>query len=130
MLFECCIKTLIDTIWLHESYPLPSGGNGDWKEVLRQFWDPLSTTAEAMSTVAVRDVIDVMDEMLAPHLFPELVRADFGYEITPRQCCVHGKKEGDALSYHSRTLQSFHTLFTQETVLICVIQGCCTSLHA
>ena len=54
-------------------------------------------TAEAMSLVAVRDVIDVMDEMLAPHLFPSVVRVDFHFEITPRRCCVDRNKGVDTI---------------------------------
>ena len=54
-------------------------------------------TAEAMSLVAVRDVIDVMDEMLAPYQFPPLVRVDFCCEITPRRCCVDRNKGVDTI---------------------------------
>lgn len=68
--------------------------------MLRQFWNPLSATAEAMSLVAVREVIDVMDEMLAPHLFPPLVRADFRCEMTPRRSCVDRNKGVNTINDH------------------------------
>jgi DNA topoisomerase I len=75
-----------------------SGGRANWKQVLRQFWQSFShstETARALPPVketvkilieslgSIREVIDVVNERLRPHFFPE-----DGSGKDPRQCPV------------------------------------------
>ena len=39
------------------------------------FWQPLSSAAQKTAGISVREVIDVLDAVLEPHLFPPTVRA-------------------------------------------------------
>ncbi len=59
-----------------------------WREVLKDFWRDFIGAVDEIKDVRVAQVLDVLDEMLAPHLFPP--RADGG---DPRQCptCGTGK---------------------------------------
>ncbi len=42
----------------------------DWREVLRDFWRDFIGAVDSIKDIGVREVLDVLDEMLAPHLFP------------------------------------------------------------
>jgi DNA topoisomerase-1 len=42
----------------------------DWREVLRDFWRDFIGAVDSIKDVGVREVLDVLDAMLAPHLFP------------------------------------------------------------
>jgi DNA topoisomerase-1 len=80
-----------------------SGGRANWKQVLRQFWKSFSRapdSAKALPPVkeavkilleslgSIRDVIDAVNERLAPHFFPET-----GDGKDPRRCpsCSQGQ---------------------------------------
>ena len=65
-----------------------SNGTLDWKVVLRDFWSAFSTAVEEISDLRVRDILDTLDQVLAPHIFPE---TDNGGD--PRHCprCDDGR---------------------------------------
>lgn len=53
----------------------------DWKEVLRDFWKDFIASVNDIKDVRISQVLDVLDEILAPHIFPP--REDGS---DPRQC--------------------------------------------
>ncbi|MEN3791297.1 type I DNA topoisomerase [Fulvimarina sp. MAC3] len=73
---------------LEEKLDKISAGELDWKEVLREFWREFSTHVDETKELRVSDVLDALNEDLAPLVFPE--RED-GTE--PRACprCADGK---------------------------------------
>ncbi|MBT4171092.1 MAG: type I DNA topoisomerase [Rhodospirillaceae bacterium] len=48
-----------------------SAGEVDWKVVLRDFWRDFSNAVEGTSELRVREVLDKVNDMLAPHLYPD-----------------------------------------------------------
>ncbi|HEY5609505.1 MAG TPA: type I DNA topoisomerase, partial [Alphaproteobacteria bacterium] len=73
---------------LEEQLDLISNNEIKWKEVLREFWRNFIGAVDEIKDLRVAQVIDALDEMLAPHLFPP--RAD---GADPRKCpnCETGK---------------------------------------
>jgi DNA topoisomerase-1 len=65
-----------------------AAGEIDWKQVLREFWDPFFALTEEVKGKRNAEVIDALDDALAPHLFP--AREDGS---DPRQCpqCEQGR---------------------------------------
>ncbi len=65
-----------------------SEGKMDWKAVLREFWTQFSEAIAGTKDLTITQVIDALDEELAPHLFPP--RADGS---DPRACpsCSEGR---------------------------------------
>ncbi|MFP4126366.1 MAG: type I DNA topoisomerase [Alphaproteobacteria bacterium] len=65
-----------------------AAGELDWKQVLREFWDPFFALTEEVKGKRNAEVIDALDAALAPHLFPP--REDGS---DPRQCpqCGEGR---------------------------------------
>ena len=65
-----------------------SGGNVDWKTVLRDFWDAFSATVEETKGLTITEVIDALDEDLGPHFFPKTEETP-----EPRKCpsCDDGR---------------------------------------
>jgi len=47
-----------------------SGGQLDWKTVLREFWHAFSRAIAETKDLTITNVIDALDEDLGPHLFP------------------------------------------------------------
>ncbi len=47
-----------------------SAGDLDWKELLRRFWEQFSASVEDISDLRIGQVIDAMNEALAPLIFP------------------------------------------------------------
>ena len=47
-----------------------SGGQLDWKQVLREFWQAFSCAIAETKDLTITNVIDALDEDLGPHLFP------------------------------------------------------------
>ncbi|TGY89777.1 type I DNA topoisomerase [Marinicauda algicola] len=47
-----------------------SSGDLDWKELLRRFWADFSASVEGISDLRIGDVIDAMNEALAPLIYP------------------------------------------------------------
>jgi DNA topoisomerase-1 len=65
-----------------------AAGSLHWKEVLREFWKPFNGAVDEVKERRVADVIEALNELLGPQLFPE--RADGG---DPRACplCSGGR---------------------------------------
>ncbi|WP_207101013.1 type I DNA topoisomerase [Paracoccus shandongensis] len=63
-----------------------SAGDLVWREVLARFWKDFSKALEGTSELRITEVLDAIDEALAPHLYPP--RADGG---DPRECPLCGK---------------------------------------
>ncbi|RJE80647.1 type I DNA topoisomerase [Paracoccus sp. JM45] len=65
-----------------------SAGDRLWREVLSRFWKDFSKALEGTSELRITEVLDAIDEALAPHLYPP--RADGG---DPRVCplCNEGR---------------------------------------
>ena len=62
-----------------------SAGDLVWREVLGRFWKDFSKALEGTSELRITEVLDAIDDALAPHLYPP--RADGG---DPRVCPVCG----------------------------------------
>lgn len=63
-----------------------SSGEREYREVLRRFWRDFTAALEGTSELRITEVLEAIDEALAPHLYP--ARADGG---DPRQCPLCGK---------------------------------------
>jgi DNA topoisomerase-1 len=63
-----------------------SAGDLMWREVLGRFWKDFSKALEGTSDLRISEVLDAIDDALAPHLYPP--RADGG---DPRECPLCGK---------------------------------------
>ena len=62
-----------------------AAGEIDWRVVLRDFWEPFSNAVEEVKQRRVAEVIEALNQVLAPRLFPP--RADGG---DPRACPLCG----------------------------------------
>ncbi|MGO9698373.1 MAG: type I DNA topoisomerase, partial [Xanthobacteraceae bacterium] len=73
---------------LEEQLDLISNNEVAWRDVLRDFWRDFIGAVDQIKDLKISQVIDALDEMLAPHLFPP--RADGG---DPRHCpgCTGGR---------------------------------------
>ena len=73
---------------LEEQLDRVSNGEVDWREVLRDFWKDFSAHVGEIKELRVTNVLDALNEILAPHIFP--VPADGG---DPRKCplCAEGQ---------------------------------------
>jgi DNA topoisomerase-1 len=76
------------TAGLEEQLDKVSNNELAWRELLRDFWKDFAAAIGEIKDLRVGNVIDTLDEMLAPHLFP--ARAD---GTDPRKCpnCETGK---------------------------------------
>ncbi|MCQ8242404.1 type I DNA topoisomerase [Rhizosaccharibacter radicis] len=76
------------TAGLEERLDDISGGQADWRDVMRAFWDDFSRAVEQTRDLKISDVIDALDQDLGPHFFP-----DPGDGTDPRQCraCGNGR---------------------------------------
>ncbi len=76
------------TAGLEEQLDLISNNEVAWREVLRDFWRDFIGAVDDIKDLKISNVIDALDALLAPHLFPP--RADGG---DPRQCpnCSSGR---------------------------------------
>ena len=63
-----------------------SSGSRAWREVLRRFWRDFSAALDGTSELRITEVLDAIDEALAPHLYPP--RADGS---DPRICPTCGQ---------------------------------------
>ncbi len=59
------------TASLEDQLDKVSAGDLDWKELLRRFWTDFSAAVEGIGDLRIGDVIDAMNEALAPLVFPE-----------------------------------------------------------
>jgi DNA topoisomerase-1 len=55
---------------LEEQLDLISNNEIDWKQVLRNFWQGFIGAVGDIKELSITQVIDALDEVLAPHLFP------------------------------------------------------------
>jgi len=69
------------TARLEEKLDLIADREIDWREVLRDFWRDFIAAIDETKDLKISAVIDALDSLLAPHLFPP--RADGS---DPRQC--------------------------------------------
>ena len=76
------------TAGLEEQLDLISNNEVAWRQVLRDFWRDFIGAVDEIKDLRISQVLDALDELLAPHLFPP--RADGG---DPRQCpnCSGGR---------------------------------------
>ncbi|MEA2905671.1 MAG: topoisomerase, partial [Alphaproteobacteria bacterium] len=76
------------TAGLEEQLDRISNNELAWRDLLRDFWTDFTNAVGDIKELRVAQVIDALDEMLAPHLFPP--RAD---GTDPRKCpnCESGK---------------------------------------
>jgi DNA topoisomerase-1 len=58
------------TAGLEEDLDRIANSEIDWRTVLRDFWRDFIGAVDDIKDLRVREVLDVLDEMLAPHLFP------------------------------------------------------------
>ena len=65
-----------------------SNGELAWKGVLNEFWSAFSTAVEEISDLRVREILDTLNQVLGPHIFP-----DKGDGSDPRVCprCSEGQ---------------------------------------
>ena len=76
------------TAGLEEQLDEVSAGKADWRAVLRAFWTDFSAAIEGTRELRVSEVLDAIDRVLGPHVFPE--RTD---GTDPRKCptCQGGR---------------------------------------
>jgi DNA topoisomerase I len=76
------------TAGLEEQLDLISNNEVAWRDVLRDFWRDFISAIDETKDLKISDVIDALDALLAPHLFPP--RPDGS---DPRQCptCSGGR---------------------------------------
>ncbi len=55
---------------LEEKLDLISDGKLAWKDVLRDFWRDFAGAVEGIKDLRVGDVLDALNELLGPHVFP------------------------------------------------------------
>jgi DNA topoisomerase I len=72
---------------LEEKLDLISDGRLEWKDVLRDFWREFMRSVEDIKDLRVGDVLEALNEILGPHIFPPKGEGD------PRQCpnCGEGR---------------------------------------
>ncbi|MFA5121274.1 type I DNA topoisomerase [Zavarzinia sp.] len=56
---------------LEEQLDDVSAGKLGWKEVLRDFWRDFAAAIDGTKELKISDVIEALDQLLGPHLFPE-----------------------------------------------------------
>lgn len=77
------------TASLEEKLDLVSDGKLSWKDFLRDFWKDFSAAIGATSELRVTNVIDALNEVLEPHIFPPR-NDENGNPVDPRQCPTCG----------------------------------------
>jgi DNA topoisomerase I len=70
---------------LEEKLDEVSAGDLDWKQLLRDFWRDFSAAVGETKNLKITDVINELDEILGPHIFPQ---GEDG--IDPRKCPLCG----------------------------------------
>jgi DNA topoisomerase-1 len=74
------------TAGLEEALDRVSNNEIAWREVLRDFWRGFIASVDEIKDLKVSDVLNALDDMLAPHVFPP--RAD---GVDPRLCPTCGQ---------------------------------------
>ena len=62
-----------------------SAGQIEWTRVLREFWDPFERTVKDIADLRVRDVLEALNDLLQPHVFPAETPGE-----DPRKCRACG----------------------------------------
>jgi DNA topoisomerase I len=70
---------------LEEQLDRVSNNEVEWRQLLREFWIAFTGAVGEIKDLKISQVIDALDEMLAPHIFPP--RAD---GVDPRRCVTCG----------------------------------------
>ena len=73
------------TAGLEDQLDRVSNNELEWRDLLRDFWRDFTGAVSEIKDLKISQVIDALNEMLGPHIFPP--RADGG---EPRQCTVCG----------------------------------------
>lgn len=75
------------TASLEEELDQISAGTREWRDVLRSFWTAFSGSVADISELRITQVIDALNELLGPHIFPAK-----GDGSNPRACpaCADG----------------------------------------
>lgn len=76
------------TASLEEQLDRVSNNEIPWRDLLRDFWTGFTAAVEDIKDLRITQVIDALDEMLAPHLFPPSKDGS-----DPRKCpnCANGR---------------------------------------
>jgi DNA topoisomerase-1 len=76
------------TASLEDQLDQVSEGKLNWKKLLTDFWRDFNAALAGISELRIREVLDTLDEVLGPHVFP--IAAD---GVDPRQCklCKTGR---------------------------------------
>jgi DNA topoisomerase-1 len=76
------------TAQLEEQLDRVSDGKLDWRQVLNEFWGQFSTSVDEIKELRITQVLDALNELLGPHIFPE---KEDGSD--PRKCpsCEDGR---------------------------------------
>ena len=79
------------TAQLEDQLDRISNGDLEWKNVLGEFWSGFSSAVEDIGGLRVRDILDRLDEVLGPHIFP--ASEDGEAQTDPRACglCGNGR---------------------------------------
>ncbi len=77
------------TAGLEEKLDLVSDGKLAWKDLLRDFWKEFHGAIEATAELRVSNVIDALNEVLEPHIFPAKTDGE-GNAVDPRKCPTCG----------------------------------------
>jgi DNA topoisomerase-1 len=71
---------------LEEKLDKVSNSEIDWKALLRDFWNDFSGAVGDIKDLGTRQVLDSLNELLGPHIFPER-----GEGVDPRLCPLCGQ---------------------------------------
>ena len=71
---------------LEEKLDQVSNSEIDWKALLRDFWNDFSGAVSDIKDLGTRQVLDSLNELLGPHIFPER-----GEGVDPRLCPLCGQ---------------------------------------
>ena len=71
---------------LEEKLDQVSNSEIDWKALLRDFWNDFSGAVGDIKDLGTRQVLDSLNELLGPHIFPER-----GEGVDPRLCPLCGQ---------------------------------------
>ncbi len=76
------------TAQLEERLDDVSAGKLGWKQFLRDFWTKFHASVEDISDLRITQVLDALNEVLAPHVFPVIEEG-----VDPRKCqaCDEGQ---------------------------------------
>ncbi|MDZ4761163.1 MAG: type I DNA topoisomerase [Alphaproteobacteria bacterium] len=78
------------TAALEEKLDLVSDGKLGWKDFLREFWIDFHAAIASVAELRITHVIDALNEVLEPHIFPPGVDDATGEATNPRACPTCG----------------------------------------